>query len=78
MEVATNSSGNSTKVKNGKFDRSMDIECFGGLLGSSLKKIRLDECLPSSVLNEYRSYVLLPGDISYAFECVKTVICKFV
>ena len=78
MEVATNSSGNSTKVKNGKFDRSVDLECFGGLLGNSLKKIRLDECLPSSVLNEYRSYALLPGDISYAFKCGETVICKFV
>ena len=77
MEVTTNSSGNSTKFKNGQFDRSVDLECFGGLLGNSLKKIRLDECLPSSVLNEYRSSAFLPGDISYAFKCVETVICKF-
>lgn len=56
--------------KRNKFKRILDEEKFGELLLNSLAKMKLDECLPDNILDEYQQHKFSSEDIALAYHMV--------
>ena len=61
-----------------KFDRTVDEDCFGILVGNSVTKLAVDECLPDGISLEFKTFNLLPSEISCCFSYVKEVVDRFI